>query len=320
MQVADPEKPASLEPQARYVRSDAVPKPEPYRTSHRDRRHPGRIIAGAICAVGAAGLAVFLGRSPALEWKVFAQFFFSPSVLRGILVTIELTVFAQLIALVGGTVLALMLQSPNGVLRTVSAAYIWVFRGVPLLVQIIVWFNLSIIVPHITIRLPVVGELVSWNTNDLINGYTAALLGLALNECAYMAEIIRGGIIAVPQGQVNAALSIGLTHSRAMRSIVMPQTIRIIIPPTGNQFIGLLKASSLVSVVGGGELLTNVQYIYGQNFAVIPLLMVASVWYLILTQVASMLQRRLERRYGVEPATRPTLIGRVLGGYRRWRT
>lgn len=279
-----------------FVRQTAPPSEEAQRSRHLARRHPSHWIWTAVVIAAVVYLVVRAGGNRNFEWSVVGQYFAAQSILKGIIVTLELTAISQVAAIIGGCILALMRQSSNAVFRTVSAVYTWLFRSVPLLVQIIIWFNFALLVPHIGLSTPF-GSVGPWNTNTLISGFTAALLGLSLNESAYMGEIIRGGILSVPQGQYNAALSLGLTRARAMRSVILPQTIRAIVPPTGNQFIGLLKASSMVSVVGGGDLLTNAQYIYGQNFKVMPLLIIASIWYLILTSIASVGQYFLEQHF-----------------------
>ncbi len=245
-------------------------------------------------------------RNEKLDWASVSQFMFHPVILKGIAVTLELAVFSMLISVVLAFGVALMCQSRNRVASVVGKLYVWFFRGVPLLVQILIWFNLAVLYPTI------LGK----DTNELISGFTAGLCALSLAESGYMAEIIRGGIISVNKGQTEAGLSIGLTRGQALRRIVLPQTIRVIIPPTGNQFIGLLKASSLVSAIGGSDLLTQTQLIYGQNFKIVPLLIVATVWYLILVSVASIGQYFLERKFNPDGASsrlsfRQLFIGRA---------
>ena len=252
-------------------------------------------MSGGILLTVCCGVAWSAGTSPKLDWSTVWAYITTDSILRGVTVTVELTIIGQGIAILGGAILALMVQTDNLIASGVAKGYIWLFRGVPLLVQLLFWYNLGLLWPRLGIWIPFVDIGISANTNDLISGFTASILGLGLNEAAYMAEIIRGGILGVPRGQMDAALSIGMTRGHAMRSVVLPQTLRIIIPPTGNQFIGLLKGSALVSVIGGGDLLTSAQRIYARNFAVIPLLLVASIWYLALTTLATAAQSRIER-------------------------
>jgi polar amino acid transport system permease protein len=294
-----------MDPPARFVRRDEpVPPADVNRIKKRPnwyRRTSGAALIGLVLVVLWSA-----GRNEKLGWGTVGEFLFADKILQGVAITVWITVISQLLAMLGGSILALMAQSSNVVARWVATAYIWLFRGVPLIVQIIFWFNISIVIPRVTIGIPGGPTLGSWTTNSLISGFTAALLGLSLNESAYMAEIIRGGILGVDRGQTEASLALGMTRGKAMRQIVLPQTLRIVLPPTGNQFIGLLKSSSLVAVVGGGELLTKSQQIYGQNFAVIPLLIVASLWYLVLTSIATVGQHYLERAVAVDGARRPS--------------
>ncbi|WP_311214849.1 MULTISPECIES: amino acid ABC transporter permease [unclassified Arthrobacter] len=252
-------------------------------------------------AIGFIAIALLLlfvqsqAQNPNMEWNVTGEYMFNPVVLQGVGVTIQLAIFAMLISIVLAFVIALMIQSNNKVVSVIGRAYVWFFRGVPMLVQVLLWFNLAVLFPVI------LGQ----DTNTLISGFTAGLIALSLAESGYMAEIIRGGIISVPTGQTDAGVSIGLTRNQALARIVLPQSIRVIIPPTGNQFIGMLKATSLVSVIGGSDLLTRVQLIYGQNFKILPLLIVGVLWYLILVTIAGTGQHFLERRFNAsQPGSR----------------
>ncbi|MDR1634939.1 MAG: amino acid ABC transporter permease [Bifidobacteriaceae bacterium] len=230
-----------------------------------------------------------------MGWDIVVKYLFSPLILKGISVTIELTVLSMVIAVVGGAVVALMSQSRNIVARAMGGLYVWFFRGTPLLVQLIFWYNLALLFPRIGLGIPGTDIWMDWDTNQVISGFTAAVLGLSLHEAAYMSEIIRGGINGIPKGQMDAALSIGLRRGAAMRKVILPQTLRIIIPPTANQFISTLKSSSLVAVIGGGDLLTCAQWIYSENFKVIPLLLVATLWFLVMTTAATVAESYLER-------------------------
>lgn len=228
--------------------------------------------------------------APKMDWATFGEYFFNPAILQGLLMTLQLTLAGIVLATIVGFVLAMMSSSKSPLIRLWSSLYAWVFRGIPLMVQLLLWYNLAIVFP--VIQMP----FVEVSTNTLISAFTASLLGLALHEAAYMAEVIRGGLLSVPKSQTEAGLSLGFTPGQVSSRIVFPQALRVIIPPAGNQFINLMKASSIVSVIGGGELLTRAQYIYGQNFAVFPLLLVASAWYLILTSAATLLQQAAERK------------------------
>jgi polar amino acid transport system permease protein len=235
-------------------------------------------------------------RNQNLGWADVGHYFLASAILQGLVITIELTVVAQLIATALGFLLAAMQQSANPVLSRVAWLYVFGFRAVPLLVQILFWYNLALVFPTLSLGLPFTPWHVGGSTNTLITPFMAAILALGLHEAAYMAEIVRGGILGVGAAQTDAALSVGLTKRQTMRYVTLPQALRVIIPPTGNQFIGLLKASSLVSVIGGDDLLTRVENIYSVNFKVVALLMVASLWYLVLTIVASIGQHYVEAR------------------------
>jgi polar amino acid transport system permease protein len=184
-----------------------------------------------------------------------------------------------------------MAISENYVLRAISAAFVWAFRGVPLIVQIFFWFNIALFVPDIKFA----GYAVS--VNAIVTPEVAGLLALGLHEAANMSEVIRSGLLSVDFGQYDACRALGLTRGKALRNIILPQALRVIIPPTGNQAIGMLKASAIVSVIGMEDLLTQAQHIYARNFLVTELLAVASIWYLALTTVASIGQYYLERYF-----------------------
>lgn len=231
------------------------------------------------------------------EWSVVAKWLTAESVMRGLSVTLGLTVVAMLIGVVIGLFLAIARLSDTKLLVALSSIYIWFFRGTPLLVQLIFWYNLSTLFPVISIGIPFGPELARWNTNDLITPLTAAIAGLALNEAAYMAEIIRGGLLSVDPGQVETTQAFGMTRARALRRIIIPQAMRSIIPPTGNQLISMIKATSLVSVIAMGDLLYSVQAVYNRTFEVIPLLMVAVLWYLFITSILNVGQTFVERYY-----------------------
>lgn len=263
------------------------------------RRHWSwsRTASAVIVVIGVALLVRSLAGNENLDWPAVGHYMFNPAILSGVRVTIELTVFSQVLALVIGFLAAYALQLDNRVANAVSLFYIWFFRGTPVLVQLLFWYNLALVFPELRIGIPMTDLGHSWQANTLMTGFSAALLGLSFNEGAYMAEIFRGGILSVPRGQWDAALSMGLTRAQVLRRVVLPQAIRVIIPPTGNQFITLLKGSSLVAVIGGGDLLTRAQFIYGATYEVVPLLIVVCIWYLILVSFASLGQYALERRF-----------------------
>lgn len=262
-------------------------------------RRPGRWVAAALVLVLAATIIRSLATNPRFEWGLVGDYFFTHQVIRGLLVTLELTVISMAIGIVLGVILAVMRLSPNPLVSGASWSYIWLFRGVPVLVQLLFWNFVSALYPEIALGVPFGGpDVVHLNANTLISPFTAAILGLGLNEAAYMAEIVRAGIISVDEGQTEAAQALGMTRLKIMRRIVLPQAMRVIVPPTGNETISLLKTTSLVSVIAYTELLYTVQLIYAANYKQIPLLLVASIWYLIVTSVLSVGQYYIERYYG----------------------
>lgn len=251
----------------------------------------GRYAAATIVLLLCGWIAWIFISSPNLRWGEVLHYMFDGGIIKGLFVTIQLTVISMVIGIALGIIAAIMRMSTNPVLRYVSNAYIWFFRGTPLLVQIILWFNIGLFIPTIHLGFAEI------DVNSVITSFVAALLALSLNEGAYMAEIVRAGITSVQKGQTEAAQALGLTPGKSMRLIIMPQALRIIIPPTGNQAIGMLKATSLVSVIAASELLTQAQIIYMRNYLVIELLFVVSIWYLIVTTVASIGQHYLEKHY-----------------------
>ena len=255
---------------------------------------PARWAAAVGLLVAAAAAVNVIAASPALRWPVVWQFLFSPPVLAGVVTTLELTVASQALAIAVGVLVALLGRSANPVAAWAAKTYVWFFRSVPLLLQLLVWYNISLLVPVLRLPIPVIGFAVP--VNDIISGFTAAVLGLGLHGAAYTAEIIRGGIVSVPASQADAAMVDGLTRGQAMRRVVLPQALPVIIPAAGNQFIGVLKESALVAAIGGGDLLTRVEEIYGANFEIFPLLVVAAAWYLVLVAAFSILQHLLETR------------------------
>ncbi len=218
--------------------------------------------------------------------------------MHGALVTLELTASSMVIGVVLGAILAVMRLSPNPLVSGFSGFYIWLLRGTPILVQLLFWSFIGALYPRIGISIPWGPSLVSANANSVITPFVAALLALALNEGAYMAEIVRAGILSVPEGQSEAASALGMSRLQTMRRIVLPQAMRVIVPPTGNETISMLKTTSLVSVIAYGELLYAAQLIYAANYRQIPLLIVASIWYLFFTTVLSIGQYFIERRFG----------------------
>jgi polar amino acid transport system permease protein len=277
-------------------------------------RRPGRWIAGAVVLVLAASAVRSIATNGHFEWHVVGSYLFDSRITHGVLVTIELTILSMAIGILLGILLAVMRLSPNPLVSGAAWLYIWFFRGTPLLVQILFWYNIAALFPTIALGIPFGPSFVHAHANSLITTFGAALLALSLNEGAYMAEIVRAGIISVPEGQTEAALSLGMSRVQTLRQIVLPQAMRVIIPPTGNETISMLKNTSLISVIAYAELLYSVQEIYDVNFQTIPLLIVASIWYLVLTSVLYVGQYFIERHYGrgFSRAARVTQRGRWL--------
>ena len=277
-------------------------------------RHWGRWAAAAVVLYVTAAFVWSLARNPNLEWDVVGDYLFEDFVIRGVGITLLLTVVAMVIGTVGGVLVAVMRLSSNPVLRGLSWGYTWFFRGTPLLVQIIFWGFLAALYPQLELGVPFTDiTLLSADTNAVVGPMTAAILALSLNEVAYAAEIVRGGIASVDDGQDDAASALGMTRAQAMRTITLPQAMRVIVPPMGNETVTMLKSTALVSVIGGKDLLTAVQSVYAQNYQVIPLLVVAVIWYLALTSLLSVGQFFLERKYGKGHGTTASMGQRWLG-------
>lgn len=264
----------------------------------RPARHPGRWVATAFVILLAAMFVHTLFTNPRFEWSVVGHYFASDTILLGVRRTLQLTAIAMLTGVGLGVLLAVMRLSPNPILSSASWLFVWFFRGSPLLVQLLLWYNLSALFPDITLGIPFIGpDFVHIDANLLISPYVAALLGLGLNEAAYCAEIIRAGIISIDHGQTEAAQSIGMSRGRLLRRVVLPQAMRVIIPPLGNDTINMLKMSALVSTIAVPELLFAAQTIYTRTFETIPLLMVAVIWYLIIVSILSVIQYYIERHF-----------------------
>ncbi|MDO7868221.1 amino acid ABC transporter permease [Nocardioides jiangxiensis] len=254
-------------------------------------RHYGQWATAVVVIAVVGGLAWSVGTNDAIQWNVVGDYMFRPEIFHGIGITLALTAFSMVAGVIGGILLAVMRLSGNPVLRTVSAGYLWIFRGTPVLVQIVIWFNLGLVFPTIGI-----GSF-SASTNDLISPFGAALLALALNEAAYMAEIVRGGILSVDPGQTEAAHALGYSGPKTMRLIVLPQAMRVIVPPTGNEVITMLKTTALVYAIGAQDLFTEAYNFGSKNFTLFEMYLVASFWYLVMTTVLTTLQSRLEKKY-----------------------
>ncbi|WP_105034511.1 amino acid ABC transporter permease [Cryobacterium aureum] len=264
----------------------------------RSPRRPATWVLSIITVVVAVQLLHLLLTNPNFEWDVVAQYLNSETVLQGVVMTLFLTVTAMTIGLVLGGILAVCRLSDNALLRALASSYIWFFRGTPQLVQLIFWFNIGLLVPVLSIGIPFGPTFASIESNTLVTPLLAAIVGLGLHDAAYQAEIYRAGLISVDEGQLEAAKALGMKPVRVFFRIQLPQAMRFIVPPTFNSIIALVKGTSLVSVIGGAELLFSVKEIYSQTYQTVPLLIVASIWYLFITTVLNGVQFFIERHYG----------------------
>jgi polar amino acid transport system permease protein len=260
-------------------------------------RHPWRIVGVLVELVLIAMLIHAFVSEKGFQWGVVGQYLFARPVLDGVVMTIALTGSAMGVGICLGLVLAMLRLSQNAVLSSFARTYIAVFRAIPVLVQMIFWFNLAALIPELGLGIPFGPTFFQVSATSVFSPFLAATLGLGLAEAAYMAEIFRGGIASVPAGQFDAARSIGMRRMMAMRYVVLPQAMKSVIPPTGNEVIGMLKYTSLASVISVSELLESVTLIFDRNFETVPLLIVAALWYLLLTTVLTIGQRRIERHF-----------------------
>ncbi|NMN01866.1 amino acid ABC transporter permease [Bifidobacterium panos] len=270
-------------------------------------RHTGPLIAGAIVALLVAMLIRELVTNPRLDWPTVWKYLFNENVLEGIRYTLELTVISMVVAIILSVILAIMRKSLNPVLRGVSWFFIWFFRGTPVYTQLVFWGLFAVLIPKIGLGIPFTSvEFWSIDSSQVINAFNAAWIGLALNEAAYLSEIVRAGIDAVDPGQTEAAKALGMSRMLIMRRIILPQAMRIIIPPTGNETIGMLKTTSLVLAVPFTlELQFATNAIANRIYKPIPLLIVACLWYLLITSVLMVIQTQLEKHYGKGFDARP---------------
>lgn len=271
-------------------------------------RHLGRWFAAVFAAVVFALVARSVATNPNFQWSVVAAYFTLPAVLNGLWLTLWLTAVTMVLGFALGTALAVMRLSGNPVLGALSWFYTWMFRSIPLLVQLLFWFNIGALYPSVSI-----GPWFAVDTVDLIGGTATAVIGLVLHEAAYAGEVVRAGILSIDAGQSEAAQSLGMTRLRLLRRIVLPQAMRSIIPPAGNMLIGTLKGTSIVSVIAVHDLLYSVQLIYNRNYLVIPLLLVATAWYLVVTSLLTTAQYYVERHYarGTQRELPPTPLQRL---------
>ncbi|MFE1774636.1 amino acid ABC transporter permease [Streptomyces sp. NPDC059008] len=287
MSLVDPDTlgaPAASPTSAKATPDDA---PDPAVPRIVARRRTGQWAAAAVVLALLALAATSVVRNDAFQWDVVADYFLTTAVLRGLGLTLWLTALVMVLGFALGTLLATMRLSTNPVLRGVSWGYVWLFRSMPILVQLLFWFNIGALYPTV----------LGVKTVNLLGPVTVAIVGLTLHEAAYAAEVVRGGILSVDKGQLEAAQSLGLGAWRRLRRIVLPQAMRAIVPPAGNMLIGTLKGTSVVSVIAVQDLLYSVQLVYHRTYQVIPLLLVATLWYVVVTSALGVGQYFVERHY-----------------------
>jgi polar amino acid transport system permease protein len=261
-------------------------------------RHPWRMVFAVLLVLIFVFFVIDAAFRPAYDWPAVGKYLFDRRISMAALVTIELTVFSMVIAIILGVILAVMRLSPNPVVKSVAWFYLWIFRGTPVYVQLTIWGLISLIYTSIDIGLPFMTPWISFSTNAALNTFTLAVIGLALNEAAYMAEIVRAGLLSVDKGQEEASVALGMSWSQTMTRVILPQSMRVIIPPTGNEVISMLKTTSLVTAVPFSlELFTRSRDISAETFNPIPLLIVASIWYLFFTSILMVGQYFLEKRF-----------------------
>jgi polar amino acid transport system permease protein len=259
--------------------------------THVPRRYWGRYLATALIVIALLFVANAFAHGK-IEWSYVAKFLTAQSILTGLVNTVVMSILAMALGIVLGVVTAVMRLSTNPVLSWVARGYTWLFRGTPVILQLLLWFNLALVFP--TIGLHGVWEM---RTVDLMTPFLAALLGLGINQGAYTSEVVRAGLLSVDVGQYEAAKAIGMPRLLALRRIILPQAMRVIIPPIGNEFVGMIKLTSLASVIQYAEMLHSAQNIYYANARVIELLIVAGIWYVVVVTVLSIVQSRVEAFY-----------------------
>lgn len=266
--------------------------------------HPGRWVSAVVVGILAAMIIHGLIYNPNYQWDIVIQWLFSKTVVTAVKYTLILTVLSMALGTAIAVLMAVMRQSPNPVLRSVSWFYIWFFRGTPVYTQLIFWSLLPILYPTFSLGIPFGPEFVSFDTDRVLSLFWMAVLGLSFNEGAYLAEIFRAGLNSVDKGQEEAAVALGMSHGKIMRRIILPQAMRVIIPPLGNETISMLKTTSLVAAIPYTAELTYVAKQKGSElFAAVPLLICAAIWYLLITSILMLIQRHLEAYYGKSVTT-----------------
>ena len=261
-------------------------------------RHPVRMVFATLLVLCFVVFILDAAARPAFDWPVVGKYLFDQRISLAAFVTLQLTVYSMIIAIVLGVILAVMRLSPNPVVKSVAWFYLWVFRGTPVYVQLVFWGLISIIYQDISVGIPFTEPWLVFETDAILSTFALAVIGLALNEAAYLAEIVRAGLLSVDNGQEEAATALGMSWAQTMRRIIIPQAMRVVIPPTGNEVISMLKTTSLVTAVPFSfDLFTRSRDISAETFNVIPMLMVASIWYLFFTSILMVGQHFLEKRF-----------------------
>lgn len=254
-------------------------------------RHYGRYVS-AVVAIAALAAIIYAFSQGKINWGAIPDYFFDDRIIKGVGQTLLLTALSMVIGVVGGILLAVMRLSKNPVTSSIAWSYIWFFRGTPVLVQLFVWFNLGLVFEYINL-----GPIYKDYWSSFMTPLLTALLGLGLNEAAYMAEICRAGLLSVDEGQTEASHALGMSHAKTLRRVVIPQAMRVIVPPTGNEVINMLKTTSLVAAVQFYELFKYAQDIGSGSGSPVEMYFLAAAWYLIMTSVLSVGQYYLERYY-----------------------
>jgi polar amino acid transport system permease protein len=272
-------------------------------------KHPWRAVLAVILMLGVAVFIVDAANRQAYEWPVVGKYLFDTRIVSAVGYTLVLTVYSMIIALLLGVLLAVMRLSPNPIVKSVAWVYLWIFRGTPVYVQLVFWGLLSVIYPKISFGIPFMEPFFEFETKTIMTAFALAIIGLALNEAAYMAEIVRAGLLSVDKGQDEAAVALGLGWWHTMTRVVLPQAMRVIIPPTGNEVISMLKSTSLVSAIPFTlELFMRQKDIAAVTYKPVPMLVVASIWYLVVTSILMVGQYYLERHFAKGVGQRPDVM------------
>ncbi|QIM15505.1 amino acid ABC transporter permease [Leucobacter insecticola] len=272
-------------------------------------KHPGRIVLAIVLVLLAAAFIWDAANREAFNWPEVGKYLFDTRIVAAAGYTLLLTVYSMIIAIILGVTLAIMRLSPNPIVKAVAWVYLWIFRGTPVYVQLTFWGLFAVIYPTLGIGLPFLPPILEFETKAIMTAFTLAIIGLALNEAAYMAEIVRAGLLSVDSGQDEAAIALGLGWWHTMSRVVLPQAMRVIIPPTGNEVISMLKTTSLVTAVPFTlELFTKQRDIAAVTYNPVPMLLVVSIWYLVVTSILMVGQFYLERHFAKGVGQRPDVM------------